>query len=349
MMAEGRILHGTRPRRAIWLAAALLGAMVLSGVAVAAAGAQSDRDLEAREAKNVREYIIAEEATDPGKNPEGVVYDRMTKSYFTGGSTDGAIMRGRLDERRAEVFLSAAETGLTGVYGVNVDGEGRLYVASGSQGFLDVYDIESKELIVRFAPGGAGFINDMEIAPNGDVYFTDSFEPFIYRASAQQVEDGDGSIVPVTDIDRFTLTPEVDYTEGGFNANGIRFTSNGRFIIFSDINGHKLYRMTPTKNPERREIREIQVNRPVRDPDGLEFLNSDTLYAVNNMDDLIYKLELSPNYLKAEVLSRTTSSEFHTPTAASLAPDNRLLVANAEFFDTSEPGPPFYVTRVRRP
>lgn len=328
--------------RALRLTLALLGALVVSVVASVAAGAQSSVRVE----NNVREYIISETVNDPGKNPEGVVYDRMTNTYFTGGSADGAIMRGKLNERRARVFLPPGDDGRAGVFGVNVDNEGRLYAATGSQGFLDVIDIQTKELIVRFAPGGAGFVNDVEIAPNGDVYFTDSFEPFIYRVRAGQVDSGNGNVD--ANVERFPLAPEVVY-EPGFNANGIRFTPNGKFVLFSDINSDKLYRLTPTADPANREIREIQVQGEFNDPDGLEFLNRDTLYAVDNMDDEIIKLRLSDNYTRARVLSNTTSDEFHTPTAAALAPNGRLLQANAEFFDTSEPGPPYYVTSIPRP
>lgn len=335
-MASAGTLGGGRALR---LTLALLGALVVSVVAGVVAGAQSSVRVE----NNVREYIISEAVDDPGKNPEGVVYDEKTRTYFTGGSTDGAIMRGKLNERRARVFLPPGTDGHTGIFGVNVDNEGRLYVATGSQGFLDVYDIETKELLVRFAPGGAGFVNDVEIAPNGDVYFTDSFEPFIYRVRAEQVDSGNGNVD--ANVERFPLAPEVVY-EPGFNANGIRFTPNGKFVVFSDINSDKLYRLTPTANPANREI---MVNEPINAPDGLEFLNRDTLYAVNNEDDQVIKLRLSNNYLRGKVLSRTTSPEFRTPTAASLAPNGRLLMPNAEYFDASEPGPPYYVTSIPRP
>lgn len=345
MMVERHVWRVSR--HTLWLMLALLGALAASAFAMAVADAQ-----EMREAKVVRQYITAEPADDAGKNPEGVVYDGDTKTYFTGGSTDGAVMRGKLGERRAKVFIPPMSDGRDSVYGVNVDGEGRLYVATGEQPtpYLDVIDIKTKELIVRFAPPNATFINDVEIAPNGDVYFTDSalgnpLSHNIYRARAEQVESGNGGTV--TDVDVFQLSPEVPL-EPGFNANGIRFTPDGKFILFSDINSSKLFRLTPTDDPANRVIREVTVSGDFNDPDGLEFLNRDTLYAVDNMDDEIVKLRLSNDYTRAEVLSNTTSEVFHTPTAASLAPKGRLLVANAEFFDP-EPDTPFFITSIKRP
>ncbi len=84
------------------------------------------------------------------------------------------------------------------------------------------------------------------------------------------------------------------------------------------------------------------------DVDGIEFVGKRTLYAVDNNRERINEVRLSENYLKAEIVSRTTSREFRTPTDVSPVPGGRLLVNNAEFF-ASEPGPPFFVTSIERP
>jgi sugar lactone lactonase YvrE len=80
--------------------------------------------------------------------------------------------------------------------GFNVDEEGRLYIAGGGSGQLHVYDLPSGRKIAQFAPNG--FINDVDIGPNGDVYFTDSVNPFIYRVTAEQVEAGTAPLRPST-------------------------------------------------------------------------------------------------------------------------------------------------------
>jgi sugar lactone lactonase YvrE len=223
---------------------------------------------------------------------------------------------------------------------VNVDYEGRLYIAGGSSGTLYVYDIETKALLARFETGEGGFINDVAISKYGDVYFTDSIRPFIYRVSEEQVEAGGGT------PEAIPLTPEVDY-QGFPNANGIRVTPDGKYVIFADTNDGKLYRMVPSEVPTEREISEIGVHGLTGSPDGLE-LSGHTLYVVNNQDELIVEVLLSGDYLGGRVVGNTTTPEFHTPTTVSLA-GSRLLVANAEFFDQSEPGPPFYVVSIPRP
>jgi outer membrane protein assembly factor BamB len=327
-MIGERIWHGRRLRRrcTFGLVIALLGALALSTGAIAQA---------VRSAEDVREYEV------PASPPEGVVYDQKTQAFYGGSVSDGLIYKGTLDDPTAEVFLPAGSDGRNEAIGVNVDNEVRLYIAGGSSGTLYVYDIETKELIARFETGEGGFINDVAISKNGDVYFTDSIRPFIYRVSEDQVEDGGGT------PEAIPLTPEVDY-EGFPNANGIRITPNGKYIIFADSNDGKLYRMVPAEDPTDREISEIGGVRGQTDnPDGLE-LRGHTLYVVNNQDELIIEVRLSGDYLGGRVVGNTTTLEFHTPTTASLA-RGRLLVANAEFFDQSEPGPPFYVVSIPRP
>ena len=89
------------------------------------------------------------------------------------------------------------------------------------------------------------------------------------------------------------------------------------------------------------------MDRPTDNPDGLELLGH-TLYVVDNQNELIVEVRLSGDYSSGEVVGNTTSPEFHTPTTVSVA-GGRLLVANAEFFDQSEAGPPYYVVSIPRP
>ena len=329
-MTEEFARGGPRPRRALRFA--LVSAFLLSLGAVAIAVANGTA-----EAKSVRggqetiEYVV------PAEPPEGVVYDQRTKAFYGGDVSDGTLYRGTLDDRTAEVFLPAgAPGGRTEAVGVNVDKEGRLYVAGGSTGALFVYDIETKEQVARFDTGEGGFINDVTITKKGDVYFTDSFRPFIYKVTAEQVEAGGGT------PEAILLTPEVEY-QPGFNANGIQATQNGKYIIFADTNDGKLYRLETATD----EIQEIQVQGQTNNPDGLE-LRGHTLYVVDNQNELIVEVRLSGNFLEGRVVSNTTSPEFHTPTTVSIA-GGRLLVANAEFFDQSEAGPPYYVVSIPKP
>lgn len=250
-------------------------------------------------------------------------------------------------------------------HGFNVDQHDRLYIAGVTTGLLHVYQLPAGNKIAEFNTGPGGYINDVAISPStGDVYFTDSMRPVIWRVTEQQVESGSGTpqAIPVA--------PEVDYgpstrTNNKLEVNGIRFTPGGKYVIFDDTNNGQLYRMTPPPagQPAARQIVPITGVTPaqVGNADGLEFLNANTLYEVDNSStpdmtptsfdestERIVKLRLSDDYRTATVASVTTNPRFFTPTAAALAPGNRLLVNVAKFF-RGPPGPPYYVLSIPRP
>lgn len=377
-MRGKEIKHKFRPgriRRTMMLAAALLGVLAL---AVAPGPASSAQDGRAGD-KAAREYTV------PANQPEGVVYDDRTQAFYGGSSLsgDGTVYKATLDGD-AEVFMPTGFDGAgdpdptrTQTHGFNVDKHDRLYVADVLSGFLHVYQLPEGNKVATFDTkeipddeGPAPYINDVAISPKtGDVYFTDSNRPYIYRVTREQVEAG-GGVPQAIDID-----PPVDYgkntrTNNGLEANGIRFTPGGKYIIFDSLNNGELYRLTPLKgDPEDEPIvdgsdRIVTVEGPspveLGNIDGLEFKDGNTLYAVDNSSTInetpgsfddnperVLNLRFSGDYRRAEIVKETTNPEFRTPTAASLAPGNRLLINNAEFFDTN--GPPYVVLSIPRP
>ncbi len=310
-----------------------------------------------QQARVLREYAV------PSIQPESIVFDPRTQ-YFYGGSTtpDGTVYRARLNGQ-VEVFMPPVLDGTgrldlrTQTQGFNVDRTGRLYIVGAASAKLHVYQLPAGRKIVTFRTPLDSYINDVTIARNGDIYFTDSLLPFVYRATQRQVAAGGG--IP----QKIQVDPPADYLNkltdlNPLEGNGIHATPDGRFIIFGSLNHHRLYRLTPPKvdpavdpliTPNESDIREISVPGFLGDIDGLEFLNVDTLYVLDNDRELINKAWSSNNYLQGRIVKQTTSREFRTPTGMSLAPNNRLLVTNAELFDLSEPGPPFFVVSIPRP
>ena len=72
--------------------------------------------------------------------------------------------------------------------GIEIDDERRLlFVATGPQGTVDAHDIDSRQLVGRYSTGPGGFVNDIGVTPSGDVYFTDSLRPNLYRVLAGEV------------------------------------------------------------------------------------------------------------------------------------------------------------------
>lgn len=297
--------------------------------------------------QDVKEFVLPL----TGVQPESVVYDEGTQSFYASSFLGGSITKVTYPEGRTSVFTPPGQGGQIESDGLAVDGKGRLYVAGGVTGTINVYDLGTAERVASFStPLGLRFTNDVVVAPNGDVYATDSFRPAIFRVTAAQVDAGQGT------PEQIDLSPEVNGTginlanpPKPFNANGIRFTPDGKFILFDDLNDSALFRMTvpPVGQPAKREIRKLAIEGgSLGDPDGLEFDGKDLL-VVDNGGERLLKVELSKDYLKAKIVSATTSPLFRTPTAAALTPDGRVLVSQAELFDTD--GPPYAVTSIPRP
>ena len=277
----------------------------------------------------------------PGAQPEGVGFDPRHCSFYTAGSfARGEIYRGRLDQPKAELFLPP-ETDRHSAFGIEVDAKRDLVlVIGGHTGVLYAYDLSDKKLRGRFDTGAGGFLNEVTVAPNGDVYVTDSSRPILFRIKASDVVAGSGS------PESIPLGPEVAYGPG-FNANGVVVTPDGKHVIFCQTNTGKFYRLTPGTGGSARQVKEIAIDRGAQtSADGLE-IDGDTVFAVRNRDDTLVKLTMSDDYGSAAVTGERRDPLFRSPTAVSLAPDGRLLVANAEYFNSD--GAPYYVVNVKRP
>src|SRR4051812_28384617 len=121
-------------------------------------------------------------------NPEGIAAGGG-RTFFVGATGDGTIYRGTVDSPTVTEFITGA-AGKSAI-GMKVAG-GRLYVAGGATGKIVVYDIATKAQVASFDTGAGGFLNDLVVARNGDVFVTDSFRPVLWHVTAAQVTAGSG-------------------------------------------------------------------------------------------------------------------------------------------------------------
>ncbi len=316
-----------------------------------------------RDARILSEYPV------PAVQPEGVVYHPGTNAFYGGSTAGGSVYKARLDGT-TEVFMPIGFDGAgkptlrLSTQGFNVDDEDRLYIAGGAGGSVTVYQLPRGNHIATLLGTPGGYVNDMTIAPNGDIYYTDSLLPFVYRVSRAQLEaNGLLPILPRTILAQsILLTPEIGYLNklgdvNPFEANGIRATEDGRYIIIGDTNKHALYRLTALNDEPApgtliagagREIVQLDIDGDIGDADGITFLDSNTLYVMDNNGEAISRVELSSDYRSGRITKQARSERFHTPSGITLAPDDSLLVTSAELFDLSESANPFFVVRTPR-
>ena len=325
--------------RTVALATALLSvAAWLTSPAPPSWGAEPESTCPLHESGSGDNGTVAYEI--PGAQPEGVGFDPRDCSFYTAGSfVRGEIYRGRLDQPEAEEFLPPEGDRHT-AFGIEVDPRrDLLFVVGGQNGVVYIFDLSEKKLHGRFETGPDGFLNEVTVAPNGDVYVTDSVRPVLYRIKAADVDAGSGS------LEAIPLGPEVTYGPG-FNANGVVVTPDGQHVIFAVTNSGRLYRLTRGTG-DSRQIKEIAIDRgPLTNTDGME-IDGRTIFLVRNRNDVLVALTMSENFASGEVSGERKDPLFKTPTSVTLAPDGRLLVANAEYFNSD--GPQYYVVSIKRP
>jgi len=252
--------------------------------------------------------------------PEGVAYQPTTGNFFVSSTTDGSILRGNVMEPAAAPFIAGPGTHFSAV-GVKVDDAARLIVAGGMTGEVRVYDAATGSLIRTFTTGTGGFLNDIAVAKNGDLFVTDSFRPVLWRVPASEIHAGAAEPAEAW----LDLTGTIPYTAGQFNVNGIVATENGKHLVVAQSFTSELFRIDVAS----KAVTEVDLGGEAVAGDGLALLGR-ILYAGEPFLHQIAKVSLSGDLSTGTVLSRTTDPSFLTPTTLAVAA-GRLLVVNSQF------------------
>jgi hypothetical protein len=137
---------------------------------------------------------VAFEIQDKRFIPEGIAYDPESKTFFVGSIPQRSIVRASLDGKILP--FSRRSDGLHHILGLAVDAKRRaLYAVSASalteEGRKDPvnevvkYDLKTGKKVAIFATREAQQLNDVTVAPNGDVYASDSASGAVFRLDAK--------------------------------------------------------------------------------------------------------------------------------------------------------------------
>jgi len=258
----------------------------------------------------------------PGSSvfPEGIAYAEGTQLVFVSSTTNGTIFRGSASDETLSQFLAPGGDGRTTAIGLEVDGNGHLFVAGGGTGFIWVYNQFTGALIARLSGGSSPtFINDIAVDDNGVAYITDSMSPVIYRA----VPNGSGGYT----IERWLELAGTPIVYGpGFNLNGIVVSSNNRYLFTVQTNTGKIYRIEIAT----KQIVQLDVAGALFPAgDGL-WMHGNSLYVLQNQQELISEIHAQPNQARGNVVGQTTDPSFMFPTSLVTA-RGRMLVVNSQF------------------
>ena len=255
-------------------------------------------------------------------NPEGIATWGGGKVFFVGATGDGTIYRGTVGNPTVTEFIPGA-AGKSAV-GMKVRGD-KLYVAGGMTGKLYVYSLRTKALLATFDTGSGGFLNDLVVTGKG-VFVTDSFRPTLWRVTNAQVRAGSGTpqAIPVV--------PEIAYTPGAFNLNGI--VARGHKLIVVQSNTGNLFSIEVKKGGTAREIHQIASD-PVVGGDGM-LLDRGRLIVVRGSPAALLFLKLKHHASSAKLVATQTDPTLRGPSTVARA-RHLYLVVNADFATSTTP------------
>lgn len=261
-------------------------------------------------------------------NPEGVAFDKRSHAFFTGGTGDGTIFRGTLDDPTVHIFIPGATGG--SAVGMKVK-NGLLYVAGGGTGKINVYKIADKSLVATFDTGAGGFLNDLVVTRAGDVWVTDSFRPTLWHVNAAQVAAGTG-VPAAVDVSA------IHFVAGQFNLNGIVALDDGKRLVVDQSFTGQLWSIDVSSATAK--IEEIEVS-PAATPsaltgaDGMIKDRGRLLIVIGNPASIAV-VKLRHHHSEAEIQNTVTDVTLRGPSTIARA-ENRLLVVNADFAKNKKP------------
>jgi sugar lactone lactonase YvrE len=268
-----------------------------------------------------------------GFQPEGIEVGRGT-TFYVGSVATGAIYRGNLRTGTGAVLV-AGQSGRAAT-GIELDRFNRLFVAGAGTGDAYVYNAGTGALIrtYDFASGDT-FINDVVVTRNA-AYFTDSRKAVLYV-----VPIGTGGTLGALR----TLPLSGDFALGaGFNLNGIDATANGKTLVAVQSNNGRLFRIDPASGV----TRAISLgSESVPNGDGI-LLTGKTLYVVQNQQNRVAVIALTPELGSGRVVTRLADPDFAVPTTIDDL-GRRLYAVNARFGIANPSTANFQVVQLAKP
>jgi sugar lactone lactonase YvrE len=268
-----------------------------------------------------------------GFQPEGIEVGKGVR-FYVGSVANGAVYRGNLRTGKGAILVRG--TGGNAATGIELDSRGRLFVAGASTGKAHVYNATSGALIrsYTFATSDT-FINDVVVTGTG-AYFTDSRKAVLYHVPF----DAGGALEDTP----HTIPLSGDFSlASGFNLNGIDASPSGKLVAVQSNKG-KLYRIDPLTGT----TREISLGgASVPNGDGI-LLTGKTLYVVQNQQNRVAVVALSPTLASGRLVTRLSDPDFDVPTTIDDL-GRRLYAVNARF-GTANPGSAaFQVVQLSKP
>jgi sugar lactone lactonase YvrE len=229
-----------------------------------------------------------------GHKPEGVAIDAQGRIY--GGMEDGQIVRWSADGKGPEVF---AQTGGRPL-GMDFDRDGNLIVADADKGLLAI-NPQGAVTVLSTEAGGLPFhcLNDLDIAADGTIYFTDASWKFPIAAYKKDLFEHrpNGRLLayePTTKQTRLVL-------DKIYFANGVAVSPDQSFVLVVETGMYRVRRVW--LSGEKKGTVEIFIDNLPGFPDNISSNGNDKFWLalVTPRNPLLDKL-LSRPFLRKVIL-----------------------------------------------
>lgn len=268
-----------------------------------------------------------------GFRPEGIVSGYGT-DFYAGSLANGAIYHGNLQTGEGELLVMGNDSGPA--VGLAFDERtGYLFVSGGPSGAARVYNTHTGMLVGEYqlTTSAPTFVNDV-VVTQGAAFFTDSFNPWLYKLplAPNGAPLGGSEEVPLSG----------DWTQGsGFNANGIDATPNGDSLVVVNSLAGALFKVDPMSG----FAEQIDLGgATVINGDGI-LLDGFTLYVLQNFQNQIAEIDLAPDLGSGAIVGFITDPFFDVPTTLTEF-GNRLYAVNARFGTPPTPSTDYAVVQV---
>ncbi|MFF8287839.1 SMP-30/gluconolactonase/LRE family protein [Streptomyces sp. NPDC016309] len=304
------------------MAAGLSLAGLLTLTAMTGTAAAEDDGAEAK-------YAAGTAFTLPGARafPEGIAVDARNGDFYVGSYATGAIYRTPAGQKTAEVFLPDGTDGRTVAAGLKVDPAGRLWVTD-PKGVM-VYDLATRKRVAHFAVSApeASLLNDLDIAPDGSAYVTDSYLAVVYRVTPAQLRTaisagGDGGTLTTAYNLTGVIPPQPAKT---VTLNGIEADAAGGYLITVDSAGGGLYKIDLRSGA----MQKVAGTVSLKYGDGLH-LESGRVWVAHYGNDTLTRLRLNPDVTSFTVERQVVDATLDMPTTL-VRRNSHLYVVRSQF------------------
>jgi len=167
--------------------------------------------------------------------PEATAVDERGRVYT--GTRDGHVLR--LDPATG-AFETLASTGGRPL-GMAFDRDGGLYVCDADKGLL-LLTARGELRTLATGHGGVrfGFTDDVDVGPDGTVYFSDATSRFDIRRQREAILEhgGDGRLLAY-----HPATGQTELLQGGLQfANGVAVSGDGAFVLVNETGAYRVTR-----------------------------------------------------------------------------------------------------------